>query len=99
MKEHHYQHRNNHKTKFLALENLDKFFEYMFRSPDEGTLTITMLRYSPLADGASKDARFAEILRRIGIKFSPQSEAFGNLPSDSRTPDIEVCDILQRSTS
>jgi len=52
---------------YLALGDLDKFFEYMFRSVDDHTISVITLRYNPLVDGARGDPRFAEIFRRAGL--------------------------------
>ncbi len=51
---------------FLALGDSDKFFEYMARAADDGTLPITTLRFNPLLAKARMDPRLAEIIKRAG---------------------------------
>ncbi len=55
---------------YLALGDLDKFFDYMFRAADDHTLPVTMLRYNPLVESARKDPRFSEIFRRVGLPYT-----------------------------
>jgi adenylate cyclase len=62
---------------YLALGDLDAFFDYMFRAVDDHTLPISLnssfLRYNPLVEKARKDARFAEVFRRAGLPYEPLS--------------------------
>ncbi len=62
---------------YLAMGDLDRFFEYMFRAVDDHTVPISLnssfLRYNPLVEKARNDPRFAEIFRRAGLPFGPQS--------------------------
>jgi TolB-like protein/Flp pilus assembly protein TadD len=54
---------------YLALGDLDKFFEYMFRAADDHTLGVTTLRYNPMLESARPDPRFPEIFRRAGVPY------------------------------
>jgi TolB-like protein len=54
---------------YLALGEIDRFFEYMFMAVGDGTVPITMLRYNPLVAKARSDPRFAEIFRRAGAPY------------------------------
>ena len=60
---------------YLALGNLDKFFDYMFRAVEDHTVPLSLnssyLRYNPLVDKARSDPRFAEIFRRAGYPYNP----------------------------
>ncbi|HKW05774.1 MAG TPA: adenylate/guanylate cyclase domain-containing protein [Nitrososphaerales archaeon] len=57
---------------YLALGDLDKFFEYMFRAASDHTLQIGNLRFSPLLELARKDPRFPEIFKRMGLPYSKE---------------------------
>jgi adenylate cyclase len=56
---------------YLALGEIDKFFEYMFMAVGDGTVPITTLRYNPLVEKARSDPRFAQIFRRAGVPYAP----------------------------
>ena len=58
---------------YLALGDLDRFFEYMFRSVDDHTLPVADLRYNPLLEKARDDPRFAEIFRRVGLPYESRN--------------------------
>ena len=47
---------------YLALGDLDKFFEHMFAAAKAHTLPLINIRYSPLIAGARKDPRFVQLL-------------------------------------
>lgn len=55
----------------LALGNTDKFFEYMSRAAEDGTLPVTTLRFNPLVAKAREDPRFPELLRKVGKTVQP----------------------------
>jgi adenylate cyclase len=52
---------------FLPLGDMDKFFEYMLRAAEDGTLFASTLRCSPLFEKARKDPRIVEVFRRSGL--------------------------------
>lgn len=54
---------------YLALGNMDKFFEYMFRAADDHTLAVSALRYNPMLEKARSDSRFPEIFKRANITY------------------------------
>jgi len=54
---------------YLALGELDRFFEYMFKAAEDHTLAIATLRYNPMSRKARSDPRFREIFTRAGISF------------------------------
>jgi len=56
---------------YLALGEIDRFFEYMFMAVGDGTVPITTLRYNPLVAKARSDPRFAEIFRKAGAPYAP----------------------------
>ena len=56
---------------YLALGDVDKFFEYMFRAVEDHTIPLMTLRYNPLLDKVRSDPRFAEIFRRAGVPYDP----------------------------
>ena len=58
---------------YLALGDLDKFFEYMFRAVEDHTLPVGMLRYNPLVEKSRKDPRFAQIFRKAGLPYNSQN--------------------------
>jgi adenylate cyclase len=62
---------------YYALGDLDKFFEYMFRSVEDHTVPISLkssfLRYNPLLTKARKDPRFAEIFHRAGLPYAKEN--------------------------
>ncbi|MFZ0891828.1 MAG: adenylate/guanylate cyclase domain-containing protein [Thermoplasmata archaeon] len=51
---------------YLALGDLDKFFEYMFDAGKEHTLQMSRVRFSPLFAVARKDPRFLQLLSTYG---------------------------------
>ena len=62
---------------YLALGNLDKFFEYMFRAASDHTLTVSQIRYNPMLERARNDPRFPEIFRRAGLQYEPRPAPSG----------------------
>ena len=54
---------------FLAVGDLDKFFEYMFRAAEDHTLVVTAERYNPMLEKARTDPRFPEIFSRAGLPY------------------------------
>jgi len=53
---------------FAGLGDPDRFFEWMERAYEERANDITLLRMYPWGEGVERDARFAELLRRIGLE-------------------------------
>ena len=53
---------------FAGLGDPDRFFEWMERAYEERANDITLLRVYPWVEGVERDARFAELLRRIGLE-------------------------------
>lgn len=51
---------------YLALGDLDKFFEYMFAAAKDHTLQLINITYSPLLAEARKDPRFGQLLSLVG---------------------------------
>lgn len=47
---------------YLALGEIDRFFEYMVACAKDRTIAVTTLRYSPLLAAARKDPRFEQLL-------------------------------------
>jgi adenylate cyclase len=47
---------------YLALGDLDKFFDYMFAAVKTHTLPLSTLLFSPLFDDARKDPRFEQVV-------------------------------------
>jgi adenylate cyclase len=47
---------------YLALGDVDKFYEYMFTAAKDHTLQLLYVRYSPLLAEARKDPRFKQLL-------------------------------------
>lgn len=66
---------------YLAMGDLDKFFEYMFRAVDDHTVPMSLyssfIRYNPLLDRARTDPRFAEIFRRAGYQYVSEADSAG----------------------
>jgi pentatricopeptide repeat protein len=58
---------------YLPLGDMDKFFECMFRAAEDGTITASTLRCSPLFEKAKKDPRFGEVFKRAGLPFEPHA--------------------------
>ena len=56
---------------YLALGDVDQFFEQMFKAARSHTLQISRLRFSPLFAEARRDPRFLELLAQ---DFSPSTE-------------------------
>lgn len=57
---------------YLAMGDLDKFFEYIFRAVSDHTLSVGILRFSPLVESARKDPRFPEIFTRANLPYSEE---------------------------
>jgi len=51
---------------YLALGEVDKFFDYMFEAAKNHTLQMSRLRFSPLLAGARRDPRFVQLLSLYG---------------------------------
>jgi adenylate cyclase len=47
---------------YLALGDLDKFFDYMHAAVKSHTLPVTSLRYAPMLAAARKDPRFEQVI-------------------------------------
>jgi len=47
---------------YLALGEMDRFFEYMVACAKDHTIAVTTVRYSPLLAAAWKDSRFEQLL-------------------------------------
>ena len=58
---------------YLALGDLDKFFEYMFTAVRDHTLQLANICYSPLLAGARKDPRFGQIVAAVRRAQQPAS--------------------------
>jgi len=58
---------------FLALGDVDEFFARMYAAAGSHTSSATDLRYNPLLEKARKDPRMAEVFRRSGLPYEPQS--------------------------
>jgi pentatricopeptide repeat protein len=58
---------------YLPLGDMDRFFEYMFRAAENGTLFASVLRCNPLFEKARKDPRFGEAFRRANLPYGPES--------------------------
>ncbi len=56
---------------FLALGDLDKFFDYMFQAAKAHTLQLSRVRFSPLIALARRDPRFIELLSIYGRPVRP----------------------------
>ena len=56
---------------YLALGDLDKFFEYMFTAAKDHTLQASNLMHSALFAEVRKDPRFHQIFSVAGIKLPP----------------------------
>ena len=50
---------------YLALGDLDRFFEYMFTAVRDHTLQVTRVKYSPLLTEARKDPRYQQLLAML----------------------------------
>ena len=55
-----------------ALGDMDRFFEYMFRSAEDHTMPAQALRYSPLLARAREDPRMADVFRKAKLPYGPQ---------------------------
>jgi tetratricopeptide (TPR) repeat protein len=53
---------------YLALGDLDKFFEYMFTALRDHTLQLSNIRFSPLVENARKDPRFAQLMSMVDAR-------------------------------
>ena len=53
---------------YAGLGDPDRFFEWMERAYEERANDITLLRVYPWVESVERDARFAELLRRIGLE-------------------------------
>jgi adenylate cyclase len=51
---------------YLALGDLDKFFEYMYAAGKDHTLQMSRIRFSPQCAEARKDPRFIQLLSAYG---------------------------------
>jgi adenylate cyclase len=58
---------------YLALGDVDKFFEYMFAAAKDHVLHATDLMYSPLFAEVRKDPRLKQVLGSVGLKLPPTS--------------------------
>ncbi len=56
---------------YLALGDLDKFFEVMFSAAKAHTLQMSRLRFSPLLASARRDPRFIQLLSLYGRPVNP----------------------------
>jgi len=56
---------------YLALGDLDKFFEYMFTALRDHTLPLNFVRFAPLFETARKDPRFAELMSLVAARDTP----------------------------
>lgn len=54
-------------TIYAALGSMDKAFEWMDKSFEEGAISIRGLKTDPIYDKMRSDPRFAELLRRAGL--------------------------------
>jgi TolB-like protein/tetratricopeptide (TPR) repeat protein len=60
---------------YLALGDVDKFFEYMSAAAKGGYLRSISLRYSPLFAEVRKDPRMKQILESVGLTLPSKSQA------------------------
>ena len=58
---------------YLALGDLDKFFEYMFAAARDHTCPAVDLVCAPLFAEVRKDSRFPQLLESIGLRIRPTS--------------------------
>ena len=56
---------------YYAMGDMQKFFDYMYRSAEDHTLPAQALRYSPLLEKARKDPRMTEVFRRANLTYGP----------------------------
>ena len=56
---------------YFALGDLDKFFDYLFRSARAHTLQMSRVRFSPLFASARQDPRFVQLLSLYGRPVQP----------------------------
>ena len=52
---------------YLALGNKDQAFDWMQKAYDDRSAWLVYLKVDPLFDGVRQDARFTDLLRRIGL--------------------------------
>jgi adenylate cyclase len=58
---------------YLALGDVDRFFDYMFTAADDHTLQFANVMYSPLFAEARKDPRFAQLLEKVVEPTAPKA--------------------------
>lgn len=57
---------------YLALGDLDKFFDYLFAAAKDHTLQLATVRFSPLFAEARKDPRFEQVLSLVRLTVQPK---------------------------
>ncbi len=55
-------------------DNMDEAFRWMNKAVDDRESLLAMLKTSPTFDVLREDARFDELLRRIGLPIIPRKE-------------------------